>query len=213
MRPPLLRLVPILIAALLAMALAVAWARKAESALAAAAFAVTVVAAGVRTNMPFWRCVRGGRAMQTTTREALIPTVTLIALSYLWCGIAFYAIYLGTNLHWQHGWEYGTAMVVVAFAHAFFLRRLHDPSDVLATEGGVQQAVRLAGLQAIAIALALIWLIKSGKLASIKGDWAANQLFVAGGFAIMCLSMIVLKTYSQLPDQTPDRIDPPISRT
>jgi hypothetical protein len=35
----------------------------------------------------------------------------------------------------------------------------------------------------------------------LKGDWAANQLFLAGGFAIMCLSMIMIKSYTVLTER------------
>ncbi len=59
----------------------------------------------------------------------------------------------------------------------------------------------LPRFQAVAIACGLIWLIASGKLSSLKGDWAANQLFLAGGFAIMCLSMIIMKTHAVLSEQ------------
>ncbi len=38
------------------------------------------------------------------------------------------------------------------------------------------------------------------KLSSIKGDWPANQLFLAGGFTVMCLSVIIVKTYSVLSE-------------
>ena len=61
--------------------------------------------------------------------------------------------------------------------------------------------MRLAFLQAVRSHADLIWLIGSGKLSSMKGDWAANQLFLAGGFAIMCLSMIMIKSYAVLTEQ------------
>ncbi|MBN9281050.1 MAG: hypothetical protein J0H37_02035, partial [Hyphomicrobium denitrificans] len=58
-----------------------------------------------------------------------------------------------------------------------------------------------AALQAVAIACGLLWLIQSGKLSSLKGDWAANQLFLAGGFTVMCLSVIIVKTHSALSER------------
>ena len=61
--------------------------------------------------------------------------------------------------------------------------------------------VKLAGYQAVLIGVGLVWLIGSGKLATLKGDWAANQLFLAGGFAIMCLSMIMIKSYAVLTER------------
>jgi hypothetical protein len=213
LRPSLKWLLPILAVALIAMFMAVASVHKSQSALAAAVFAIAVIATGIRTNSPLWRCLRTANPPRVTHREALMPTVMLIALAYAWCGLAFYAIYLGTSLKWQHGWEYGTAMIVVALGHAYFLTRLAKPQHVLASAAAVQTAVRLAGAQAIAIGLALFWLISSGKLSSVRGDWPANQLFLAGGFAVMCLSMIVLKTHAAIGDPRPDRREPPLTQT
>ena len=205
MRMPLLLkwLLPILLAALIAMTLAVAAARKPQSALAATVFAVACVATGLRANGPLWRCLRAtGNAPKITPRQALIPNIALIGIAYLWCGLAFYAIYLGVRLHWQHGWEYGSAMVIVALAHGALVRWLSRLDEAISPDT-IKNVVRLAGAQAIAIALTLIWLIQSGKLASIKGDWAANQLFIAGGFTVMSLSMMLVKTHAALGERTP----------
>lgn len=207
--PPSLKwLLPVLVCALIAMTLAVAASHKPESALAAAVFAVACVATGLRVNGPLWQCLRGDTdVIVPSQREALIPTVSLIGMAYLWCGLAFYAIYLVVRLHWQHGWEYGTAMIVVALGHAILVHRLARPSLPMSAET-LRNIVRLAGAQAVAIALTLIWLIASGKLASIKGDWPANQLFIAGGFTVMSLSMMMLMTHTALADHCANRTPP-----
>ena len=199
LRPSLPWLLTTLAAALVAMTLAAGAAHKAESALAAAVFALVLVATAVRTNSPLWR--RSARNADVTPRDALRQTARLIMLAYLWCALAFYAIYLGTPIHWQHGWEYGSALLAFGLAHAYYLWRLADPNGSFSGPVAVARAVRLTSYQAIAIACGLIWLIGSGKLSSPKGDWAANQLFLAGGFAIMCLSMIIIKTYAVLSEQ------------
>jgi hypothetical protein len=124
-------------------------------------------------------------------------------LAYLWCALAFYAVYLGTTLRWQHGWEYGSAMLLVAVGHALYLWHLSDPNAAVSTPKAIGRAVALAALQAVAIACGLIWLIQSGKLSSsVKGDWAANQLFLAGGFTVMCLSVIIVKTHAALSERS-----------
>jgi hypothetical protein len=199
LRPPLPWLLATLAAALIAMYLATSALQKAEAATSAAAFAILLMTSAVRTNSPLWR--RGAAKVAMTQREALWQTTLLIMLAYLWCALAFYAVYLGTTLHWQHGWEYGSAMLLIALAHAFYLRRLSNPGDAVSTPSAIERAVRLASYQGFAIAFGLIWLIQSGKLSSLKGDWAANQLFLAGGFAVMCLSVIVIKTNAALSER------------
>jgi hypothetical protein len=200
LRPPLPWLLATLAAALIAMYLATSALQKAEAATSAAAFAILLMTSAVRTNSPLWR--RGAAKVAMTQREALWQTTLLIMLAYLWCALAFYAVYLGTTLHWQHGWEYGSAMLLIAVAHAIYLWRLADPNASVSSPRAIDYAVRLAACQAIAIAFGLIWLIQSGKLSSVKGDWAANQLFLAGGFAVMFLSVIIIKTNATLSERT-----------
>jgi hypothetical protein len=189
-----------LAAALIAMYLATSALQKAEAATSAAAFAILLMTSAIRTNSPLWR--RGAAKIAMTQREALWQTTLLIMLAYLWCALAFYAVYLGTTLRWQHGWEYGSAMLFIAVAHAIYLWRLADPNASVSSPRAIDCAVRLAACQAIAIAFGLIWLIQSGKLSSVKGDWAANQLFLAGGFAVMFLSAIIIKTNATLSERT-----------
>jgi hypothetical protein len=199
LRPPLPWLLVTLAAALLAMFLAAKNFQKTEAAVAAAVFAILLIIAAVRTNAGFWR--RNEARSSTTPRTALWQTTLLVMLAYLWCALAFYAIYLGTALHWQHGWEYGSAMLLIAVGHIYYLRRLSNPNDPVSAPSALDRAVRLASYQAIAIAIGLFWLIQSGKLSSPKGDWAANQLFLAGGFAVMCLSVVIIKTHAALSER------------
>ncbi len=199
LRPPLPWLLATLLAALLAMYLATSGLQKAQAATSAAAFAILLVIAGLRSNSPLWR--RGATKSMATPRQALWLTTLLIMLAYFWCALAFYAVYLGTSLRWQHGWEYGSAMLLVAVGHAIYLWHLDDPNASVSTPKAIGRAVALAALQAVAIACGLLWLIQSGKLSSLKGDWAANQLFLAGGFTVMCLSVIIVKTHSALSER------------
>lgn len=200
LRPPLPWLLATLVAALVAMYLATSALQKAEAATSAAAFAILLITAAIRTNSPLWR--RGTANIATTPRQALWQTTLLVMLAYLWCALAFYAVYLGTTLRWQHGWEYGSAMLLIAVGHAIYLWRLADPNASVATPRAIGRAVGLAALQAVAIACGLIWLIQSGKLSSVKGDWAANQLFLAGGFTVVCLSAIIVKTHASLSERS-----------
>lgn len=199
LRPSLPWLLFTLAATLIAMYLAASAVLKAEAAIAAAVFALVIIVSALRTNAPAWRRPPG--ATGPTPREALFSTTQLIMLSYLWCAIAFYAIYLGTHTRWQHGWQYGTAILLLAGACGYYLRRLRDPADNLSSPPAIERMVKFAACQAFLIGAGLIWLIGSGKLATIKGDWAANQLFLAGGFAVICLSAIIVKTNSVLTER------------
>jgi len=202
LRPSLPWLAVTLAAALIAMYLACRLMKIADSAVAAAVFSAVMIMAALRTNAPLWQRPATGLAV-ATQREAMRANVFLIALAFLWCGVAFYAIYLGTHVRWQHGWEYGTACMLFAAAYGYYLKRLSNPNDPLAQTSSLDRMAKIAGYQAILIAIGLVWLIAAGKLAiTHKGDWAANQLFLRGGFAVMCISVILIKTNAALCERS-----------
>ena len=200
LRPSLFWLLVTLASALLAMYLAARSLQKVESAVAAAVFAIVLATTALRTNAPLW-----GRASPAaagiTQRDALSANALMIMLAFLWCGLAFYAIYLGTGIRWQHGWEYGSACMLFGGAYGYYLTRLSKPGDDLGQSVALDRMARIAGYQAMLIGIGLVWLIGSGKLATVKGDWAANQIFLSGGFAIMCISVILIKTNAALGER------------
>lgn len=203
LRPPLPWLLLTLATALVAMFLAARSFQKVESALAAAAFAVILCVAAVQTNAPAWRRRQQPSAHAAITpREALRTNAFLIMLAFLWCGLAFFAVYLGTTVTWQHGWEYGSACILFGGAYAYFVNRLSNPDDALAQPFMIDRLVKLAGVLAILIGIGLAWLIGAGKLVTHKGDWAANHLFLAGGFSIMSICVMLIRTNIALGDTT-----------
>lgn len=202
LRPSLLWLLFTLASALAAMYLACRSTQIAESAIAAAVFSVVLCTTAIRTNAPYWRRPTNAAAI-VTPRDAMSTNALLIMIAFLWCGLAFYAVYLGTHVRWQHGWEYGTACILFAGAYGYYVRRLANPGDPLTQLPAIDRMAKIAGYQAILIGIGLVWLIGAGKLAiTHKGDWAANQLFLGGGFAIMCISVIIIKTNTALCDRT-----------
>jgi hypothetical protein len=201
LRPPLPWLLLTLAAALLAMFLAARSFQKVESAIAAAVFAVVLCATAIRTNAPAWRRAARTSGNSIAPREAMIANVFLIMLTFLWCGLAFYAVYLGTRVRWQHGWEYGSACILIAGAYAYYMTRLSNPDDRLARPAAIDRMARMAGYLAVLIGIGLIWLIGAGKLVTHKGDWAANHLFLAGGFTVMCISVLLIKTNVALSER------------
>lgn len=202
LRPSLFWLLLTLAAALAAMYVACRSMQKVESAIAAAVFAVVLCATAIRTNAPHWRSATNS-VNAVTLREAMLTNARLIMIAFLWCGLAFYAVYLGTPVRWQHGWEYGSVCMLLAGAYAYYAWRISKPGDPLAQTSAIDRIAKFAGYQAILIGVGLIWLIAARKLViTHKGDWAANQLFLSGGFAVMCISVILIKTNAALCDRS-----------
>ena len=132
----------------------------------------------------------GETANTAQTAKSAKAHATLLAIGWAWGGVAMLAVYLLSGLKWQHGWQYGSGMVLVAgliLAYAAGLAR-----GVLASGPALTAARVLSGLQGMAAAGGVAWLALSGKLATEKGDWAANDIFIAGGLAIVALTVLGL---------------------
>ena len=218
LRPSLPLLLLMLAVALGAMYIAAGSFQRVESAIVAAVFAIFISLAAIRTNAPLWRDTGSdsaptephcqatfaercrGQSQRPAQHEALAINVLLIAVAFLWCGLAFYAVYLFTSVRWQHGWEYGSACVLFAVLYGYLALRLSDPRSAASQQLAMDRMARIAGYQALLIGIGLLWLIGAGKLVTHKGDWAANQLFLGGGFAIMCISVILIKTHAALSE-------------
>ena len=56
----------------------------------------------------------------------------------------------------------------------------------------------LTAIHGIAAATALTYLIGTDKLATAKGDWAANEVFLWGGFAIIALCLMSAVTQTRV---------------
>lgn len=110
----------------------------------------------------------------------------LMALGYGWGGLALLTVYSTSGVWWQHGRQYGAGMLAIAALIAVYARASGSTSSARA-----RSVARTAALaQAIAAAAGLVFLAGSGKLVSVKGDWPANQVFLAGGIAIALVSVI-----------------------
>lgn len=159
------------------------------------AYALFLAAAALATNAPLWRA-----PAHISPKAALSTTTRLTALAYAWSGAALFAVYLLTHVRWQHGWQYGLALTLIALGNWIYARRLDFAAAGagLASPAAIDWAVRLAGLQGLSLAGALIWLAASGKLDTKKGDWVANAIFVAGGLAIIATSALILVSHAAL---------------
>jgi hypothetical protein len=55
------------------------------------------------------------------------------------------------------------------------------------------------------VAIALAYLVSSGKLATEKADWAANVVFLTGGLTVAAISLASLYTYRRRRGLEPTR--------
>lgn len=117
----------------------------------------------------------------------LARNTRLAALLYAWGGLVMLGVYEGTDLHWEHGWQYGAAMGLIAIGLLAFSPRLRDPSPRL-----VDLALWLTAAHGLAALAAIVFLFWSGKVWTAKGDWAANVVFIAGALGVISVCLATL---------------------
>jgi len=193
-----MRLTPMLPAVLLALVLSVlvgvlGVARRSELtlALAAALFAAQVLFVLLRVNVPLWR----SKAAAAASAAWAWDNSVLTALTYAWGGVAMFALYSIGGLSWRHWWQYGAGMLLFAFLTMLCAGHFIGTGGATANGEGLRKLVRMTQLQVAAIIVALIYLFASGKLSTLKDDWAANEIFIAGGLTILVISLASLATY------------------
>jgi hypothetical protein len=187
----------VLLASAAAMMTAAAWQHRTLSAASAASAAIAIIAASLHVNRPFWRIANSNHA-PGAAETAVHGSTLLLAMIYGWGALAMLAVYQLSGLYWRHGWQYAAAMAIIAAAHVYVARSIASPTESRGANESVDGAVTGAALQGLAVAAGLLWLVGSGKLETIKGDWAANHIFIAGGFAVIFLTAIVVKTHAGL---------------
>lgn len=130
----------------------------------------------------------GSGAAQIAARFA-----RLISLAWAWGGASMLGAYYLTDLNWQHAWQYGLAMLLIAAGIGWYAGQRADAGSSWASDSLVRAARLATGLQAVAAIAAVGLLASSGKLQPEGRDWAANVVFIAGGLAIFSLSMAGLR--------------------
>ncbi len=160
---------------------------------AAMACAGAMLRVGWMLNRPWWQCETSS-CMGPPLTDALPMTATrnaqLLALGYAWGGLSLLAIYLLTTLRWQHGWQYGSGMLLIAA-----LIHLAAPGFGARWSASFSRALTIVTLaHGWAATVGLAWLVGSGKIWSLKGDWAANIVFASGALIIVGVSAMALRT-------------------
>jgi hypothetical protein len=198
-------LMPALIAVLLASA-AVMWAAAGAgnrflSLAAAGAFGTAIVLAALRTNMPMWRAAPPLGCTPQLQADAMRRNARLAALVYAWGAAALFAVYMLAGLAWRHGWQYGSGMALIAGAFLLYVHAM-GPGSALREPRALLHAAVFTVLHGLGALAGLGFLLNAGKLATVKGDWAANHVFLAGGAAIVALCLLTLVTHVTLARRT-----------
>lgn len=160
-------------------------------------FAVALVATAVDVNMTWWRRP-ADKPGEMTPVDAAIGNARLLVVAYAWGAVALLAIYRMTPLRWQHGLQYGAGMALVAWLVLLYAQSLSNPESRLRGPRALLQAAWLSIAHAGAALGGLSFLLVSGKIASVKDDWGANQIFLAGGLAVAALSIVSAYTQFRL---------------
>lgn len=153
----------------------------------AAAFAALLAAIGAWMNLDAW--VRP--ADRQSDRVGLMRrNARLSAFAYAWGAAALFAMYGLTALEWRHWWQYGLAMALFAAGIIAYVQRL-----------GVKPAMPPLGLTLLhiaALAGGLAYVLLTGKLETVKDDWAANVVFVVGGVLLLLLNIFAAGSHVRL---------------
>ncbi len=163
--------------------------------LAAGILVALVVGTGLGINAPLWS--RTGETPahpdgRGAVREVLRCNVWLAALVYAWGASALFAVYSLSDLVWRHAFQYG-------FGAALFAAFIGLYGSRLGRAGNAKlPPLALTILHGLAAAGGLVYLIGTDKFATEKGDWAANEVFLWGGLAIvaLCLMSAVTQTWA-----------------
>lgn len=164
-------------------------------AIAAGLLVALVVGTGLGINAPVW--ARNGTfssryAGLEAVREAVRCNIWLAALVYAWGASALYAVYSLSDLTWRHAFQYGTGAAVFAACLALYGMRLGRIRSLPVPP------IYLTYLHGFAVAAGLVYMVGTGKLATLKGDWAANEVFLWGGIAIFALCVMSAVTQTRI---------------
>lgn len=164
--------------------------------IAAALFGLQMLFALLRTNAPYWSSDIGNSV--ETAAECVRRNAVLGGLVYAWGAAAMLAIYSLPGPVWQHWWQYGAAMALVAAGIFIYAGLLASGRERYSSAGALRSLVMLSILQGLAVTGVVVYLISSGKLFTTRGDWAANYIFTAGSVILALLSLISIATYLKI---------------
>ncbi len=160
-------------------------------------FGLVLVATAVDLN-DVWISAPAEAVVGDAPMVAARQNAELISLAYLWGTMAMGAIYQLTDLRWQHGLQYATGMAVIGLVFHVYAYLISQPGHALRSPKALGLAALLVLLHGVAALVGVGFLLLSGKLVSVKGDWAANQIFLAGGLSVAVLSALAWRSQVKL---------------
>ncbi len=174
---------------------------------AAGCFGLSAVAGATLWNLEVWRRPASADADANANArlacDALRRNALASATAYGWGALTMQGVYITplTGLKWQHGWQYALVMALLGAGSLAFARTLQPALPGADRRGWVTHfrwACRLAFGQGLVAAVGLGALVASGKLWSIRADWAANRVFAALAVAILAISIATCASHRRL---------------
>jgi hypothetical protein len=164
---------------------------------AALLYALAIIATAVEVNRPLWR-LDGVQVAPDAASVALRRNLRLLVLVYGWGAAAMFAVYGLSGIRWQHGWQYGSVLALIALLFLLYVHTTGGEDGPLRTRRALMIAQKLTVLHGAAAIAGLGYLIMTGKMASTKADWAGSVIFFAGSLAVAGLCLIAAITQSKI---------------
>ncbi|HXF53701.1 MAG TPA: hypothetical protein VNK52_06210 [Hyphomicrobiaceae bacterium] len=164
---------------------------------AALLYSLAIIATAVEVNRPFWR-LDCGNLSNDTGPVAIHRNMRLLALVYGWGAVAMFAVYGFSGVRWQHGWQYGSALALIAFFFLLYVHISDGDRRRLRTRRAMLRMQRLTLLHGACALAGLGYLVLSGKMWSTRADWPGSVIFLAGSLAVAALCLISAHTQSQI---------------
>ena len=165
--------------------------------LAALLYALVVIATAVEINRPLWKLDRS-EISSGTAPVAVRRNLRLLALVYGWGAAAMFGVYSFSGIRWQHGWQYGSALALIALLFLLYVHMIDGSDGPLRRPRQLPTVQKLTVLHGAGAVAGLGYLMLSGKLWSTKADWAGSVIFLAGSLAVAALCLIAAITQSRL---------------
>ena len=173
---------------------------KGLSAATAALFALTIALAAIMLVQRILKLSTHDE-IHMSARLALRMMSAMSAIVYGWAAAAMFVVYLISGPAWRHGWQYGSLFALIAFGLTSYVRNLQQSDHPASAKTALTASVLIAAIHAVAALAVAVWIFFSGKLDTIKGDWAANHIFLAGAIALAILGGLTVATQNVLKNR------------
>lgn len=170
-------------------------------AVAVGLFVVQMLFAMLRVNAPFWKPAAEAESAISRNFACVWRNSVLAGLIYAWGAAAMLAIYSMSSLNWQHWWQYGAGMALVAVAILLYAYFLAGDGSPLRSPTALDHVMTLTAVQGLAMAGALVYILVADKLGTRRDDWVANYIFTGGTFLLALLSLVASLAYRALKRQ------------